>query len=213
MEELATFSTPVWVGSLKLDENDRQKWIQQCYEKREETPGRQLSNHGGWQSGAFFYNHEYGVQWTPLMDQLLTQLINIDVFQPLKDRLTHYQGWININQYGNYNGMHVHSCSFISLVYYLQTDPHAGNIVFHHPFKMQMYYNYDNTPFYGKYPLDIEITPEDGMILIFPSYLPHSVNHSRSNNDRISLAFDLSLKPVYEEPISYKTLREMNVIL
>jgi hypothetical protein len=74
-----------------------------------------------------------------------------------------------------------------------------------------MYYNYDNTPFYSKYPLDIEITPEDGMILIFPSYLPHSVNHSKSNNDRISLAFDLSLKPVYEEPLSYNMLREMNV--
>jgi hypothetical protein len=38
------------------------------------------------------------------------------------------------------------------------------------------------------------ITPQEGMILLFPSYLKHQVDYNKSNDTRLSLAFNYFIK-------------------
>jgi hypothetical protein len=86
----------------------------------------------------------------------------------------------NISSTTHYNKVHTHGSAKgqFSGVYYLQVFSDSGNIMF-----------YDDL-FLNK----IEYTPVIGDLLIFPSYLPHSVNPNNNSKDRISIAFNFKIK-------------------
>jgi uncharacterized protein (TIGR02466 family) len=46
---------------------------------------------------------------------------------------------------------------------------------------------------YHIYP-SLEINPQEGMLLLFPSYLMHKVNNNISNKERISISFNINFK-------------------
>ena len=39
----------------------------------------------------------------------------------------------------------------------------------------------------------VSIKPEEGLLVLFPSYLHHSVDVNRSNEDRIVISFNINL--------------------
>ena len=95
------------------------------------------------------------------------------------------RSWFNVNSKDGYNLFHTHAGSLLSGVVYFQgTDTGAikfntlGNI-----YKM----THPDWPFSNGQ----SIEPEDGDIILFPSYLGHSVNHNPSNRNRINLAFNI----------------------
>ena len=38
-----------------------------------------------------------------------------------------------------------------------------------------------------------EITPKEGDLLIFPAYLPHSVEENKSDEDRVIISFNIDI--------------------
>mgnify|MGYP006216310181 CR=1 FL=1 len=100
------------------------------------------------------------------------------------------------NNKGDYNVSHVHPNSFLSGVFYLNTYEDAGDLVFHHHAK-----NID----YHKQPIDAfkenvnynsdywRVTPEDGDLIVFPSFLNHSVEENKNDYPRMVLSFNINL--------------------
>jgi uncharacterized protein (TIGR02466 family) len=101
------------------------------------------------------------------------------------------QSWSNYTRPGQHHHRHVHQNSFLSGVFYAQvkdTDSisfykNTYNLI-HIPFKEEGLYNMDNSL----------VNVENGMLLIFPSYLTHMVNEVQGAHTRISVAFNTFLE-------------------
>jgi len=98
------------------------------------------------------------------------------------------ESWVNIGSNASYQEPHEHLSSFISGCYYHKTSTADGDIVFNCNDKllrqlMRRSTNNDNNL--------IRYSPEVGKIILFPSYLTHHVTINQTDNERISVAFNV----------------------
>ena len=102
--------------------------------------------------------------------------------------------WINIAKPGNYQEYHLHPNAHFSLVYYVQSQPNCGEIIFRSPEA--------NT---DMYPLEIDenngfnyktcsYRPENNRMIIFRANLLHMVEKNMSDADRISISMNFNVR-------------------
>ena len=167
--------------------------IDYVYKMREKDPvGNTISNRSGWQSSPFEIVNED--------DVLHSFLINcLSDFPSLKKSIDMFvYGWINVNKPGDYNIKHTHPTSDLSGVLWVKAPENCGNIVFDSPFAFQTHNevesytdefrnlnNYNHCHYFN---------PIEGRILVFPSHLQHHVLHNKSEEDRISVSFNIKLR-------------------
>tara|TARA_B110000285_G_C15083868_1_gene595065 strand:+ start:757 stop:1383 length:627 start_codon:yes stop_codon:yes gene_type:complete len=103
--------------------------------------------------------------------------------------------WAVKHDTGGWAQEHIHTNSVFSGVYYMDTNEHQGKIKFHKPTHDQTILPLTFRPGSYKEPTDYNldfahIQPENGMLVIFPSTLLHSVSANKSEWDRYSIAFN-----------------------
>lgn len=113
-------------------------------------------------------------------------------------------GWVNINRPGHNqlhnNYYHLHPGYFASFVYYVQTKQNSGNLVLMPPFNMLDYVIDDNIMQTNAYNhTRWHITPEVDKMICFPAWVHHFVEANLSDIDRISYAFNVSIKTIISE--------------
>ena len=166
--------------------------IDYAYELRKKDPkGVSISNRGGWQSSGFEVKDEN--------DTLHNFLFNcINGFPHINYKVNFLiYAWININKPGNYNVKHLHPTNDLSGVLWIKAPQNSGDIVFESPYEFQAYQEIDSyvDEFRNSFNIDHSyyFTPTDGRMLIFPSHLMHEVEENLSNEDRISVSFNIKL--------------------
>jgi uncharacterized protein (TIGR02466 family) len=143
------------------------------------------SNYGGWQSEIRL--HENPV-FAPLCSQI--SAVCAHVFKVRGAAL--HQMWACINKRGDQNLIHSHTNNYnLSGVHYLNVPRDSGEIVFRdpRPGANQAPYRLFKDDGDSEY-----FMPVDGLLLLFPSWLEHFVLPNRSDSDRISVSFDLTLE-------------------
>ena len=160
-----------------------------CYEKKKEDPvGIKVSNYGGWQSKSLNLNDE---KIKHLFNSIVKVSIDVIDHYQLNDTFAIEKLWININEKCDYNRVHIHPESVISGCFYVKVPKQSGNIVFQNPNSrigfFEKYFKKHNYLTYSHY----DYVPEENMIYMFPSWLEHYVEPNRSNEDRISIAFNI----------------------
>ena len=181
---------------------DNKKLEKHAYKLKKETGGRVVSNYGGWQSEFIRFPTPFnGVErfsppspvLEPLVQEikacypLLRQAYNLkDDVQFLLPGL-----WININGKHNFNMPHHHfspGCLY-SGVYYVKTPNNCGDIRFVNANKL---FN-ANTELFKNYSVSLhgQLPVQAGKALFFPAWLEHFVFPNESQEDRISIAFNL----------------------
>ena len=103
--------------------------------------------------------------------------------------------WVNVNRSGNFNKMHVHPASTWSGTYYIDAgdpvDPGGGT-----PIHLFDPCAGRSTSFLPHIVSDsIYINPKPGLMVLFPSYVPHMVFPHAGTGPRISIAFNLRNEP------------------
>jgi uncharacterized protein (TIGR02466 family) len=96
--------------------------------------------------------------------------------------------WVNIAKKGSYQEEHNHSISLFSGVLYIEVNKDSGNFQFINPLSAEQIL----TPNSNKFKNDYTIYPSNGMIIIFPGWLNHRVLPNNSNEDRISISFNIT---------------------
>lgn len=104
--------------------------------------------------------------------------------------------WINKIPETEWIQQHSHANSVISGVYYIQTTPQCSPIVFNKPFlytnfvhqTVQITFDENVSNQYNTEHIGVQ--PETGDLLLFPSWLEHTVRPQQPNVDRIGLAFN-----------------------
>ena len=88
---------------------------------------------------------------------------------------------------GNYAHIHKHGFSDISGVYYYRTNGSDGDIFFETPVTET-----GCSKFWSNHSLTFNIAPEKGLIILFPGWLSHGVRTNTTDNQRISLSFNIN---------------------
>jgi uncharacterized protein (TIGR02466 family) len=98
--------------------------------------------------------------------------------------------WANINAPQTSHREHIHPNNYLSGVYYVQADDGANQFTIDDPRPQRHMIKprvVESTPFNGAR-FNLPVKPGD--MLVFPAWLPHSVDFNRSNRVRISVSFN-----------------------
>jgi len=96
--------------------------------------------------------------------------------------------WINIAEKGVNHSHHCHPGYLISGTYYFRVNEEQGSINFNNPNPLMMHGQF---PQGISCPQTVDIIPDDGDIILFPSWLVHSTRKNKTSDDRISVAFNI----------------------
>jgi uncharacterized protein (TIGR02466 family) len=101
--------------------------------------------------------------------------------------------WANVLRNTEHHPMHTHSNNFLSGTYYLQSDQGAS-IVFHDPrpaadviVPRKKETNNLNASL-------LSYASKTNRAIFFPAWLPHQVQQNKSNNKRISIAWNMQVR-------------------
>ena len=130
----------------------------------------------------------------PKMKQMFTHISNRLIKEGLNydNKLEISSSWFTKTHKGEQSPMHDHkNCVFSAVYYYGDYDDKVGNLIFKNPIVNLTSYrlNVGESNRFNTY--DIEITPQAGSLLIFPSYVSHKIDVHKSEIPRLSLAFNM----------------------
>jgi uncharacterized protein (TIGR02466 family) len=100
--------------------------------------------------------------------------------------------WINIAEKNVSHDFHAHPGYTIAGVYYFRVSDEQGGISWNNP--NPLIYN-AGFPEGRTSPQCIEFIPEDGDILLFPAWLQHGTHKNTTDEERISIAFNVNYIP------------------
>ena len=154
-------------------------WIQG---KMKDDNSVRKSNRGGWQSDLFKPDGEF----EPLAKEIagFVSHINLGI-----EKIKIPQLWVNVNKKGDWNTIHQHGQYTLAGTYYVKVPEDSGRIVFRDPRPAAisnkfMVDTFDRGEFKN-------VNLMEGLLMMWPSYLDHFVEPSQTDEERISISFDI----------------------
>lgn len=203
---LDLFVTPILTATAPASAVNATRLVDLISVKRDNDPGIQRSNVGGWHSDIDM------MQWGGESARQLAGFAIEQVGAHMADIAAGGKRqfdwgvdmWANVNGPGSANQLHCHPGAFWSGVYYPdaadagQGDA-GGELLLEDPRYPMAYMNVPDLVLrYGDgqpMPSQYAIRPETGMLVLFPSWLRHSVRAYRGRGERVSIALNLTLVP------------------
>lgn len=190
------FMVHLWSDAAELNEALRTRVLAH----QQASAGESKTNIGGWHSetGQLEFCGDAGRRLVRHMYEMgdeATRRVLIEYGHSPRPMRWTLHAWVNVNRPGDFNRVHTHPGSTWSGTYYVDTgdpeDPEAGTpIQFLDPCQGRA-----NLFLPPLVPPGFLQRPEPGMMILFPSYLPHMVFAHRGLRPRISIAFNLRKEP------------------
>jgi uncharacterized protein (TIGR02466 family) len=192
------FPHPIFQYKLDNNEDHNKELSKYIYDlQKEDSKGQKLSNVNGWHSPFFNLNSRETVGYKFLV-KIQPYIIDVFksygwVFNPQKVKCSGM--WAIINKKGNFNTEHIHPNSNLSGAYYVKAPKNCGKfkVINPHSISRDKFPPRENPNELNRLVAEHEI--EEGDLLIFPSYLPHSVLPNQSDDDRIVISFNIFVLP------------------
>ena len=109
--------------------------------------------------------------------------------------------WANISAPGAGHRTHDHPNNYLSGVYYVRTHQGADSVNFLDPRPQTGIIRPPVTALTAENTEQVVVKVKDGMLLLFPAWLQHSVDPNRSGRTRISMGFN-TMFPTYAETMA-----------
>jgi len=193
------FATPLlahlWSDAAELNDDLRTRIL--AYES--DNPGERKTNVGGWHSeaGQLEFCGDAGRRLIRHMYEMAdeaTRRVLAECGQPSRPMRWTLHAWVNVNRSGALNRVHTHPGATWSGTYYVDTgDPEAESGTPIHLFDPCQ--GRANTFLPPLVATSVLQRPEPGLMILFPSYLPHMVFAHRGSRPRISIAFNMRKEP------------------
>ena len=163
--------------------------------RKKDEKGQKKSNAGGWHSHNFDLNNDNTAKkFAKIFEEFYKKvIINEMGWKYDSNKVKMEAMWSIINKKGSFNIQHNHPNAYLSSAYYVKHPEKSGSIKFFDP-REQKNIRYPKIKNYTDISAVItEITPKEGDLLIFPSYLYHSVGKNLSEDDRIIVSFNINI--------------------
>ena len=204
------FPYPIWIAHLDLDDNENHKQIQEellnvyddlkknsIFDKRKGWEARhQISDPTFRYNLLEDYNCMTFVGWLAVELEKFRKAINAP---NLEFDIEH--SWMTNTRKGEYASTHSHGKNHISGVYYVKTNNNDGNFYF-----MNANSSLETSHFFQKYITSIEIPPEEGKLVLFPSSMLHGVHGNTTDHERVSLSFNITSHIPFDKDLSAGSL-------
>jgi uncharacterized protein (TIGR02466 family) len=160
------------------------------------TPGTVKSNLGGWQSPGDVF--AWRAPAVATLRRLAARAVEVATARlPLPAGVSvesHLFGWAAVNRRGHYNTVHVHPQATWSGIYYVDPGDEppeslGGALELAHPSVAATM-----TFFPDLLPPARAVRPQAGLIVLFPSYLQHSVRLYQGERPRVCVPFNAHLR-------------------
>jgi uncharacterized protein (TIGR02466 family) len=143
----------------------------------------------GWQSGQALHQRE---DFRDLVACINDSVATILRFLRIGDQPYEITGcWATVLARGAAHKLHSHPNNFLSGVYYVSTRPGADTINFHDPRRQTGVIRPPVVELTAENTDQVVIKVRDGTLLMFPSYLEHSVDANASDGERVSVSFNV----------------------
>ena len=186
------FHSDVFIKENVGTDEQREDLKKQILHAKENDIGTQ----GGGNDGCWRSDAKYEMDW--LYDEMRTlsnEVNNIyfesdPTYKMLLEKCDNreFGVWTNVNEVGSKNVLHTHTEDAWAGIYYVQSEG-TGNLMFHNPANTLQQCN-KFSPFTRK----SGIIPKDGMLILWPGWVPHEVEENKSNQQRINLAWDIKFR-------------------
>eukprot|EP01083_Nonionella_stella_P118815 354814_1 len=138
-------------------------------------------------------------------------IINFQTMNDNKIYIDIVNSWININRGIALNVPHSHPNSDLSGVMYIEIPKGVkkdfdGDVWFEDP-RNNLFDNNMKLPF-GQFNEALQITPSDGLTVLFPSWLRHWTMPSYSDKPRVSFAFNVKFRSKYKVSDTQTNIKE-----
>ena len=162
--------------------------------KKKDKIGQKKSNAGGWHSPFFNLEDKAPKKFLQNIGEFLEKIIVNEMgWEYYPEKVKVLVMWSIINKKGSFNIQHNHPNSYLSGSYYVKFSKNSGKINFFDP-KEQKNIRYPHTKKYTELSAAVtSIEPEEGNLLLFPSYLYHSVDENKSDDERIVISFNIDI--------------------
>jgi len=107
--------------------------------------------------------------------------------------------WATVLTRGAAHKAHTHPNNFLSGVYYVRTGPGTDTINFHDPRTQTAVIRPPVVELTAENTDQVVVRVTNGTLLMFPSYLEHSVDANASEDERISISFNLMFSSFTEK--------------
>jgi len=196
MNLMPIYYTPLWQSEYPDFEEEKETLLKTLKEFKEQTPTKETprSNIAGYQSPSTLQQLE---ELRPVFEYICQMAFKASAdldFVECDIALT--EAWLNVNDSRQcMNSEHVHGEVF-SGVFYLQAPDGSGKLTISNPGINRMWDGCglvsQKNQFTGEC---IRIEPVEGNIILFPSYIPHSVETNDHDEERISISFNIIALP------------------
>ena len=180
------FPTLIYAKDFKLDTN---QMAQNIIQWSKEDGGVTKTNVNGWHSKTDMHTKQ---EYKPLIDELFRMAYEVFNEEFLDGEPKLGNMWANINPPGGYNKPHIHPNSLFSGVYYVKTPPNSGLLICNDP-RTGIQTCMPNRK-KGQPPKhlwrEVNLQPQENRAIMFNSWLWHTVEPNKSNEDRISISFN-----------------------
>ena len=188
------FPTPVWTSIVPNFKQINEKMLNYIKSLQSSNPiGKNKSNLNGWHSENFNLEDEEPKFFANSISSIINESFNDMSWDLQKNKSKITAMWSIINPKNASNLRHIHPNNSISSAYYVKASENSGDIVFYDPrsantIKAPVVSNSNklnsNT---------FTVQPKEGLLVLFPSYLHHSVNRNDSEEERIVISFNINL--------------------
>ena len=191
------FAVPIFNIDLDGFGQHKQILIEHFLSLRDNDKGSARTNQGGWHSNDQLFKSEHpSVKWlVRTIFQAGAEGVRQAQLLPPGNDIVMSGCWVNINEAGDWNSPHNHLPDEWSGAFYVDVNTKTGanvrsdkdgDIIFFNPLPLSK--QYQRAP-------SIVATPSSGKMFLFPGYLMHMVAPHFDEKPRISVAFNLTLKP------------------
>ena len=213
------FPTSIYVGEIENHEEYRKVFYSEIYSKYDFPHENERGglNTSSVNCGRPLLHHERKLEplFRSLTEHMRNYCRNVLMMRDIFD-IQVMKSWMSRSYSSNENvPLHIHSTSHLSFVYYLSANERSNYLTFvnenhpNHLFEgltdmdsfddpeaMMSGYNFETTPEYS-------IEPQEGMIVVFPSRLPHMTLPREQNEERLAIAGDCLLTLKRNQPMIY----------
>ena len=188
------FPTPVWalqIENYKQVNEEMYNYIKNLQE--EDQVGINKSNIKGWHSKDFNLDDREPKNFISFIFSYIEQVM-VDMNWDKQKQIAKINNmWAIINTGGSANLRHQHGNSTISGAYYVRAPENSGDIIFYDP-RPAPVYSHPNAISPNSLNAEVNgVSPREGALVLFPSYLDHSVNENKTSKERIVIIFNIRI--------------------
>lgn len=184
------FPTPFYIEQNLFSKTQNDKWADEILELQKTVPSGGVA----WEGNTYTTHNTFNLSDLPSFKPLLDEIqIHVNNFTNEYDSdIVHNctNVWGNINEPGTYQEFHSHPNHVFSCVYYPRVPQGSGEIIFESPLVPDM------RPVNNMKSINVlseerfHITPNEGTLIIFRSFIRHAVRAGKNTTPRISIALN-----------------------